>query len=118
MTFEKSVTILYSKDVAKSVAFYKEQLGFDDGWVWDDEATFGGVVKDNVEIPFCREDQGNPGTWLCIILDNVDEYYASIKDKDVKILSTPVSHEWNMREMVVQDPDGHIIRFGNRTDCE
>lgn len=118
MIFEKSNPILYSKDVARSVAFYKEQLGFDDGWVWDDEATFGGVVKGNVEIFFSKENQGNPGTWLCIILDNVDEYYASIKDKDVKILSLPVSHEWNMREMVVQDPDGHIIRFGNRIEYE
>lgn len=64
MTFEKSNPILYSKDVAKRVAYYKDVLGFDDGWVWDDEATFGGVVKGNVEIFFCKENQGHPGTWL------------------------------------------------------
>lgn len=118
MTFEKSNPILYSKDVAKSVDFYKSVLGFDDGWVWDDDATFGGVVKDDVEIFFCKEGQGNPGTWLAILVDNVDEYYASIKDKNVKILSAPTSHEWNIREMVVQDPDGHVIRFGHKIDCD
>jgi catechol 2,3-dioxygenase-like lactoylglutathione lyase family enzyme len=118
MTFEKSNPILYSKDVTKSVDYYKNILGFDEGWVWDDEATFGGVVKGNVEIFFCKENQGNPGTWLAIILDNVDEYYNMIKDKGAKILFAPESKLWNMREMLVEDPDGHMIRFGNRINCD
>ena len=42
----------------------------------------------------------------------------SIKDKGAYIISAPESKEWYMREMLVQDPDGHIIRFGNRIECE
>lgn len=118
MTFEKSNPILYSKDVARSVAYYKDMLGFEESWVWDDAATFGGVVKDDVEIFFCKEDQGYPGTWFCIVLDNVDEYYDQIKVKGATILAPPETKEWNMREMFVQDPDGHIIRFGNRVNCD
>jgi hypothetical protein len=30
-----------------------------------------------------------------------------------KIVSQPQDKEWYMREMLVQDPDGHIIRFGH-----
>jgi catechol 2,3-dioxygenase-like lactoylglutathione lyase family enzyme len=118
MTFEKSNPILYSKDVAMSVDYYKTVLGFDDGWVWDDDATFGGVVKGGVEIFFCKENQGHPGTWVAIILDNVDEYYTLIKNRGAKILTEPKDEAWNMREMFVQDPDGHIIRFGNRIECD
>jgi hypothetical protein len=84
---------------------------------WGNPTDFGGIVKDDVEIFFCLGDQGNPGTWLAIIVDDVDAYYNSIKGKDPKILSKPESKEWNMREMLVEDPDGHIIRFGHRIDC-
>ncbi|HEY6974914.1 MAG TPA: VOC family protein [Chitinophagaceae bacterium] len=118
MKFEKSVTILYSEDVTRSVAYYMEKLGFDEKWEWDSPPTFGGVVKDDVEIFFCRKAQGNPGTWLCVVVDNVDEYYESIKDKGAKIVALPESKEWNMREMLVEDLDGHIIRFGHRIECE
>lgn len=118
MKFEKSNPILYSKDIKRSLKFYPEVLGFEESWEWGEPTDFGGVVKDDVEIFFCLNGQGSPGTWLAIILENVDEYYERIKDKGVRILSMPASHEWNMREMLVEDPDGHVIRFGHRMDCE
>ena len=118
MKFEKSVTILYSKDVAASLNYYVEKLGFEGKWEWDSPPTFGGVFRNDVEVFFCKEDQGHPGTWLSIMVDNVDEYYDSIKDKEAIIISLPDNKPWNMREMLVQDLDGHIIRFGNRIDCD
>lgn len=67
---------------------------------------------------FARKNQGNPGTWLCIILDDVDAYYNAIREKGAKIVAAPESKECSMREMLVEDPDGHIIRFGHRIDCD
>lgn len=118
MKFEKSNPILYSKDVKKSLQYYIEVLGFDDSWEWGNPTDFGGIVKDGVEIFFCLSGQGSPGTWMAIIVDDVDQYYRLIKEKGAKITSPPEDKAWNMREMVVEDPDGHIIRFGQRIDCE
>jgi predicted enzyme related to lactoylglutathione lyase len=118
MKFEKSISILYSADIPKSLNYYIEQLGFDQKWEWDSPPTFGGVSKDEVEIFFSEKGQGNPATWLCVIVDNVDEYYQHIKEKGAKIVAPPESKEWNMREMLVEDPDQHIIRFGHRIDCD
>lgn len=116
MKFEKSNPILYSKDVKASLKYYREVLDFDDSWEWGDPTDFGGVVKDGVEIFFCLNDQGSPGTWLAIILDDVDAYHAIIKAKGANILSPPTTMAWNMREMIVTDPDGHILRMGHRTN--
>jgi len=57
-----------------------------------------------------------PGVF--IVIENVDEYYESIKLKGVDIIAPPNNKEWNMRELVVEDPDGHIIRFGQRIECD
>ena len=62
--------------------------------------------------------QGLPATWLSLVVDNVDEYYDLIKDTDAKILSKPNTKEWNMREMLVACPDGHIIRIGHNINCD
>jgi uncharacterized glyoxalase superfamily protein PhnB len=118
MKFEKSNPILYSRDVKKSLNYYTEVLGFDDSWEWGDPTDFGGIVKDDVEIFFCLNNQGNPGTWIAIVLDDVDSYYDKIKDRGAKIIAPPDNKEWNMREMLVEDPDGHIIRFGQRINCD
>ncbi len=113
MTFESIVPILYSENVVRSLNYYMEQLAFDEKWEWDNPTTFGGVSKDCVRLFFCLKDQGNPGTWIAVNVDNVDEYYEVIKARGAKILSPPGDKEWFMREMLVEDPDGHIIRFGH-----
>jgi catechol 2,3-dioxygenase-like lactoylglutathione lyase family enzyme len=113
MKFECVVPILYSADVARSIDYYVNKLGFEDKWEWDSPPTFGGVSKGNVQIFFCKEGQGKPGTWLSVFVDDVDEFCKQAKAKGAKILSEPKSMEWNVREMLVEDPDGHKIRFGH-----
>ncbi len=89
------------------------ELAFDEKRIRDEPATFGGVSKGCVRIFFCLKGQGNPGTWIAVNLDKIDEYYDIIKARGAKILSLPVDKEWYMREMLVEDPDGHIIRFSH-----
>ncbi len=118
MKFDKAIPILYSTDVSASIRYFTEQLKFENKWEWDTPATFGGVSRDEVEIFFCKNNQGNACTWLAVVVDNVDEYYDLIKSTGAIILSAPDSKEWNMREMLVECPDGHIIRFGHNTSCD
>ncbi len=118
MKLLKAIPILYSSDVEKSVNYFTKQLKFTDKWIYDTEATFGGVVMDDVEIFFCKECQGSPATWLSIVVDNVDEFYESIKGGEAKILAMPDTKEWSMREMLIECPDGHILRVGHNTSCD
>jgi hypothetical protein len=118
MKFDKAIPILYSQDVSKSITYFIEQLKFENKWEWENPPTFGGVYRDNVEIFFCKDHQGSPATWLSLVVDNVDEYYELINESGAKILSSPDSKQRNMREMLVECPDGHIIRFGHNTSCD
>jgi len=112
MIFKHAVPILYSADVLRSLSYYTEVLGFESRWEWGNPPTFGGVSKNSVEIFFCEKGQGNPGTWFSVMIDNVDEFYETAQARGAKILSLPENMEWGIREMLVEDPDGHKIRFG------
>ena len=118
MQFKKSVTILFSSNVKASIEYFTKELGFTNSWIWDDSENFGGISRDEVEVFFCLNGQGSPGTWFSIMVDDVDAYYESIKNGKAEILSLPETKPWFMREMLVRVPDGHMIRIGNPVECE
>jgi predicted enzyme related to lactoylglutathione lyase len=106
MVFEALIPILYSADIERSLNYYIDVLGFDEKWVWDEPATFGGVNAGPARIFFCLNDQGHPGTWICISVEDVDSYYETIKAKGAKIIMAPQDRPWFLREMLVEDPHG------------
>jgi len=112
MKFNHSVPILFSSDIKRSIAYYIETLGFENSWTWNDIPDFGGVSKNGIDLFFCLNGQGNPGTWLSIMVSDVNEYYHSILSKGADIVHVPTDREWGLREMLVRDPDQHMIRFG------
>ena len=105
--------ILYVRDFAEAMSYYTEKLLFRKLWDWGSPPEFGAVALGRVEIFFCEGAQGNPGTWLSIFMDNVDEYHERISKLGADIVMPPTDEEWGMREMRVRDPNQHIIRFGH-----
>ena len=118
MKFDKAIPILYSSDITKSLTYFTEQLKFDHKWEWNSPATFGCAYKDSVEIFFEKSDNEIPVIWIALLVNNVDEYYELIRDNGAKIISIPETKEWGIREMLVECPDGHIIRIGHNTACD
>ncbi|MGN6437412.1 MAG: GNAT family N-acetyltransferase [Agriterribacter sp.] len=112
MNFQSVIPILYSSDVNASIRYFVEVLGFTGSWTWDEAPSFGGVDKGHVRLFFCKDGQGQPGTWLAINVDDIEAYYEFIKSRGAKILSDPQTYDWGLREMLVETPDGHKIRFG------
>lgn len=111
-----SVTpILSVKDVRASIAYYTKKLGFESSWTWDEAAGFGGVCCGDIEIFFCKDNQGNPGTWLSIWTDDVDALYEVYKTTGAIVREPPTTKPWSVREMNVEDLDGHRIRFSMST---
>ena len=102
--------ILSVKDPNISRAFYINILGFKEAdWGGDN---FTSMSRDNCVIYLCRGEQGNPGTWIWIGFDgDIFSLHNELKEKGVKIRLPPINHPWAM-EMQIEDPDGHVLRFG------
>lgn len=115
MKFNSIVPILYSSDVSESISYFVNKLGFQHQWEWDNPPTFGGVSRDKTELFFCKDGQGHPGTWLSIFVDDIDAYFKLLEKNGAIILSPPETMEWGVREMLVEAPDGHRLRFGQNT---
>lgn len=110
-------------DLPRSLEHYESVLGFDINWAWSEgqefeektSPTFACVCRGEISIFLCEKGQGNPGSWLCVNVANVDELeaiFAEYKDSGANIVEPPQDYSWGMREMVVQDQDGNTLRVG------
>ena len=121
--------ILNVSDFKASVKWF-EKLGWEFSWGWGDEPTFGGVCSGECQIFLCEGAQGgrgkglnkktfgedggetaDKGVWMSIWVDDVDAVHARCLEQGLDVTFPPRDMEWNVREMHVRHPDGHVFRI-------
>jgi catechol 2,3-dioxygenase-like lactoylglutathione lyase family enzyme len=108
--FEHAEPILNVRDMVASVQYYVDVLGFRNA-TWGN-ASFTQVSRDDAGIYLCQGDQGQPGTWAWVGVEDVGLLYDEYRASGATIRHGPTNHAW-AHEMQVEDPDGHVLRFGS-----
>ena len=108
--FECIDPILRVSDMARSVAYYVDVLGFTNA-PWGTDA-FTHVERDGRGIYLCREGQGRGGAWVWVGVNDVRALHAACRERGAIIRSEPANLPWAL-EMQVEDPDGNVLRFGS-----
>ena len=109
-TFEHADPILRVEDMSRALRYYVEILGFTNADWGSDEFTC--VSRDTASIYLSQGDQGQPGTWVWVGVENVEALYAEYTASGATIHHPPENYPWAL-EMKVGDPDGHVLRFGS-----
>lgn len=109
-TFEHANPILRVEDMSRALRYYVDVLGFTNADWGSDEFTC--VTRDTASIYLCQGDQGQPGTWVWVGVEDVDALYAEYTASGATIHHAPENYPWAL-EMKVGDPDGHVLRFGS-----
>jgi catechol 2,3-dioxygenase-like lactoylglutathione lyase family enzyme len=108
--FECSIPILRVRDLAASVRFYVEKLGFENvSW---GNAEFTRVSRDHVAIFLCQGGQGRGGAWVWIGVEDAARLHEELVARGVAIRLAPTNFQWAL-ECHVEDPDGNVLRFGS-----
>jgi ankyrin repeat protein len=111
--FELVVPILSVTDIRASLDYYVEKLGFEKKWEWGDPPDFACVARDQVELFLSLTTQRvATGSWMSIFVQDVDALYEDYKKRGAIIRQPPTEYPWGMREMNVEDLDGHRFRLG------
>jgi len=122
--------ILNVSDLQASFAWF-EKLGWRRSWDWGDPPDFGGVVSGECQIFPGLNGQGGrgrsdfkttfgpggsdaaeKGVWISIWLEDVDTVHRHCVEQGLDIVWPPHDMPWNVREMYVRHPDGHVFRIG------
>ncbi len=126
----KSITpILNVSDIHQTFQWF-EKLGWEKRCEWGEPVRFGGVYSGECEIFLCLNAQGSrgkgqgnstfgsggeeaadKGVWMSLWVDDVDEVYRHCLAQDIEVTWNPTDMPWNVREMHVRHPDGHVFRI-------
>jgi len=106
---ENITPILRVDDLEASKRYYLDTLGFSLDW----EAPYMiSVSRDARAIMLCEGHQGHRGTWLWIGVEDADALFAELTTKGAVIRDPPQNFAWAY-EFQVEDPSGHVLRFGS-----
>jgi len=109
-------------DVVRAAEHYRDKLGFKILGYFLQPPVFAMVRRDGVEIHFGKSDAGGPaappsalrseGVDAYIWVDDVNASYAEFRARGAEIIEGPVKRIYDRIEIVVRDPDGFKIAFG------
>jgi predicted lactoylglutathione lyase len=130
MLAKRITPILNVSNIQESFAWF-EKLGWKKCWDWSSPPTFGGVCSGEYEICQCLNGQGEGGksaatttfaydgeetegrgAWMAIGVDDVDAVHRHCLEQGLEVTWPPTDMPWNIREMHVRHPDGHVFRIG------
>lgn len=134
MRVHRVTPILNVSDLQASFAWFA-QLGFAKAWEWCEPGAapdFGAVRAGDVEIFLCQGAQGgrgrgdntrtfgqpgegaetsDRGVWMSVWVDDVDAVHARCVAEGLEVTWPPTDMPWNVREVHVRHPDGHVFRM-------
>jgi catechol 2,3-dioxygenase-like lactoylglutathione lyase family enzyme len=108
--------VLAVPDLEKSVAFYRNLLGFTlyfqvEGWAFLSRDQFRLMLGECPDaIP--ANETGDHSYFAYVTVDAVDELYLEFLKNGVSGVQKPADKPWRMREFAIRTPDGHRITFG------
>lgn len=106
--------MLWTQDLDASIAFYRDQLGFDcanrmEGWA--------SLHKDGVELMLSLPNAHEPFDRIQFTgsfyfrADNVEEIWRQVKDK-ATVVYPMEDFDYGMREFAIRDNNGYILQLG------
>ncbi len=109
MAFEGVTPILRVSSVAESIDYYVRVLAFKVDW---QARWFASVSRGRCCLFLSEGDQGNPGAWVWIGVEDAGLLYEELRVKGAKVRSPPNNFPWAY-EMQIEDPDGNVLRLGS-----
>ena len=123
--------ILNVSDIASTVGWF-EKWGWKKLWDWGTPPTFGAVGSGKEACIFlCQgaqggrgrgantttfqqdgDEEGDKGVWMSVWVDDVDEMHKHCVAAGLEVTFPPTDMPWNVREMHLRHPDGHVFRVG------
>lgn len=106
------IPVLSVADLKRSESYFRDTLGFRLEWEYGEPPDFASVSRGDARFFLCQRCPGKQ-SWTMVFTRDVDQLHHEIRGKGALVRRPPTDMPWNLREMLVADRDGNVIRFGS-----
>ena len=109
-------------NLERSIAYYRDRLGFELDFIY--EGFYASVSRDGFAIhlkcaPKTGADRGqrqdNEHLDAFIAVTGVRELFGELQTRGARVIKPLEEQPWNCIDFYVEDPDGHVLCFSERT---
>jgi catechol 2,3-dioxygenase-like lactoylglutathione lyase family enzyme len=113
MTLTDAASVLVVEDVARSLDYYRDKLGFDGRAYEKDPTNYGYASREHCNVHLAHGRPHPNGFFdVYVYVDDVDALHDELRARGADVLNAPVHTEYGLRETRVRDPDGYVLAFG------
>ncbi|HEY1676325.1 MAG TPA: VOC family protein [Candidatus Sulfotelmatobacter sp.] len=109
-------------DLDRAIAYYRDKLGFEVDFVY--ESFYASVMRDGFAIHLKCAPQAagyrefrkkNEHLDAYISVSGIEALFSELKDRGARVMTPLQERPWACRDFYVEDPDGNILCFSERT---
>lgn len=110
----------FTTDMAATLAYYKDKLGFECVGSWEDPPVYAIVARDGHRIHFRLAEPPTPHSDkysdelldAYLFVQDADALHSEYVARGVEFTRALGTTAWHSREFVVKDCDGRLLAFG------
>jgi catechol 2,3-dioxygenase-like lactoylglutathione lyase family enzyme len=115
--FTSAVPVVARSDVAGTVRYFEQTLGFKQQWTWGDPPVYAGVragdallyVTHDADLASTiKERQLAPDIFLWVT--DIDSVHAQHRAAKADIAEELTMRPWGVRQYVVREPNGYLLK--------
>ncbi len=111
---KQQITWVYTHDLEDTCAFYSDALGLELERDVEKARIFsvGGLASIGVCLAFEDRIVQPSGSMITFVTDDVDDWYADLKEKSVDLLGRPRRlEEFGIYSFFCRDPNGYVVEI-------
>ena len=121
--FRSAVPVVATSDVAATVRYFEQTLGFKQQWIWGDPPVYAGiraggamlyVTYDPDLASVIKERHLHPDIFLWV--NDIDSIYAQNCTSHAEITEELTACPWGVRQYVVREPNGYLRKVAESVD--
>ena len=111
--FLDTTVILPAKRVMETAAFYRDKLGFEVNFIWENPM-YGSVRRGDVVIEFGEGRKAFAGSGVCFIrVENADVIYDEFRSKGIEFVDDLNDRDYGCRDFRIKDNNGNTLIIGH-----
>ena len=115
VSVQAAASVFPVRDVDKSLAYYRDALGFQVEFTYGQPASYAGIERGGalIHLQAAADTKRQPGqAAMYIFVTGVDALYEELRSRGARVVEEPKTYDYGMRDFAIADLDGNQLTFG------